>query len=39
MSLDLSGDKVNIDNGLVPSDNTPLSEPMLNQVYVAMGRP
>ena len=37
MSLDLAEVKVNInsDNGLVPSDNKPLSEPMLTQIYDA----
>ena len=37
MSLDFTG-SVNIGsgNGLVPSGNKPLPEPMLNQIYVAI---
>ena len=39
MQLDLTGD-VNIGsgNGLVPSGNKPLPEPMLTQIYVAKWR-
>ena len=38
MPQDLTDDKVNIGsgNGLVPSGNKPLPEPMLTQIYVAI---
>ena len=40
MPLDLADDLVNIGsgNGLVPSGNKPLPEPMLTQIYVAKWR-
>ena len=40
MPQDLTDDKSNIGsgNGLVPSGNKPLPEPMLTQIYVAIWR-
>ena len=40
MPLDLTDDKSNIGlgNGLVPSGNNPLPEPMLTQIFVAKWR-
>ena len=40
MSSDFNNDKVNAgsDNGLMPSGNKPLPEPMLTETYVAIGR-
>ena len=38
MPMELTDDEVNIGsgNGLVPSGNKPLPEPMLTQIYVAI---
>ena len=39
MPLDLTDDKyIGSGNGLVPSGNKPLPEPMLNQIYIAKCR-
>ena len=38
MSQGLTDDNIGSGNGLVPSGNKPLSEPMLTQIHVAIWR-